>query len=690
MAERRDLLVEIGTEELPPKALKTLSEAFTAGIRAGLESAELAFGELVSYATPRRLAVLVRDLTTAQPDKPIQRRGPALAAAFDTQGDPTPAAMGFARSCGVDVDRLDRLETAKGSWLAYRTTQVGRPARALIPGIVDTALTRLPIPKRMRWGDLKVEFVRPVHWVVMLDGDEVIEAEILGIPAGRTTRGHRFHHPDPIEITSPADYAHALASDGFVIADFERRREIIRGQVQTVAREQGGRAVIDPDLLDEVTSLVEWPVAIAGSFEDRFLEVPAEALVATMKGNQKYFHVVDDDGRLMHHFIAVANIESREPQAVRAGNERVIRPRLADADFFWTQDRARSLASRIPALAEVVFQQKLGTMHDKCQRLAALSEEIARVLGTDPALARRAAELSKCDLMTEMVGEFPVLQGVMGRYYALHDGEPEEVTAAMEEQYMPRFAGDVLPGTRTGQLLALADRLDTLVGIFGIGQSPTGDKDPFGLRRAALGVLRILIERRLDLDLAELLLWAARAYDLFDPEPVAGQVFDFMMDRLRAYYLDAGVTHDTFEAVLARRPTHPLDFDRRVRAVTAFRKLPESASLAAANKRIHNILRKADGPVPATLEQGLLVEPAEKSLAAELDRLREEVEPLLERGDYSQALSRLSGLRKTVDVFFDQVMVMTDEQALRNNRLALLDSLSRLFLRTGDISRLQA
>lgn len=686
----RDLLVEIGTEELPPKALRSLSDAFLAGVVAGLDRAELSHGEARPYATPRRLAVLVREVAERQPDKAVERRGPAVRAAFDAEGRPTQAALGFARSCGVDIAAVERLETDKGSWLVHRSTQVGAPAQDLFPTIVEEALARLPIPKRMRWGDLDVEFVRPVHWVVMLFGEEVVPARILGVPAGRESRGHRFHHPGPVSMASPAEYADRLESVGRVLADFDVRRERIRRQVEAIAGDLGGRAVIDEALLDEVASLVEWPVALAGGFEPRFLQVPAEALIATMKGNQRYFHLVDADGRLLPHFIAVANVESLDLAAVRAGNERVVRPRLADADFFWKKDRATPLASRAEILAGVVFQQRLGTLLDRSGRIGRVAHGIAHDLGVDPRLAERAAELCKCDLVSEMVGEFPELQGVMGRHYALHDGEPPEVAAAIDEQYMPRFSGDALPATTTGQILSLADKLDTLTGIFGIGQSPTGDRDPFGLRRAAVGVVRIMIERGLDLDLRDLLLLAARTYDLFDPEPVAEQVLDFAMERLRAYYLDAGVAPDTFDAVLARRPTRPVDFDRRVRGVGAFRRLPEAASLAAANKRIHNILRQAGGPPEGGPEPWLLEAPAERALAEAVGAMGREVEPLLAAGAYPEALTRLAGLRESVDRFFDEVMVMVDDERVRRNRLALLAEVSGLFLRTADISRLQA
>ncbi len=688
---RRDLLIEIGTEELPPKALRRLSGALAEGIREGLEKAGLGFGDLKPYASPRRLAVLVADLAEAQPDREELRRGPALAAAFDDDGCPTKAAEGFARSCGVAVEALERLETDKGAWLAYRLKQQGRPTTELVPDILDNALKRLPIPKRMRWGSLDVEFVRPVHWVVLLFGDEVIETEVLGVRTGRESRGHRFHHPGPLYIGEPGAYAPVLETEGRVVADLDARREAIRGQVIEAGRRLGGEALIDEDLLEEVTALVEWPVAVAGSFEERFLEVPAEALISTMQDHQKYFPVVDGEGRLLPHFITISNIDSRDPEQVRLGNERVIRPRLSDAAFFWEQDRKRPLADRVEQLGDMVFQKKLGTLLDKSRRVSGLAGHIASLIEGDPALAERAALLAKCDLLTQMVYEFPELQGIMGRYYARHDGEPEEVAEALDEQYMPRFAGDELPRTRTGMALALADRLDTLVGIFAIGQAPTGDKDPFALRRAALGVLRILIERSLDLDLEDLLREAAARFDEdLGAQAVVETVFDFVMDRLRAYYAEAGVPVNTFEAVRARRPTRPLDFDRRLKAVQAFGQRPEAESLAAANKRIGNILRKAEEAIPEQVDETLLKETAERELAREVEAAAAEVEPLLDAGDYGPALDRLAGLRSVVDRFFDEVMVMAEDKALRRNRLALLGRLQGLFLRVADIGRLQA
>lgn len=693
MQNKSDLLIEIGTEELPPKALKTLSKAFADGIEEGLVKAELKPAAVRRYASPRRLAVLVEGVPTAQSDREVERRGPALTAAFDEQGVPTKAAEGFARSCGVDVDQLETQETDKGAWLVYRTTEKGQATAELVPEMVRTALDKLPIPKRMRWGDREAEFVRPVHWVVLLLDDEVIDAEILGVRSGRETRGHRFHHPKPLYIGEPAAYAPLLETEGKVIADFATRREAVRAQVLEAANHVGGKAVIDDDLLDEVCALVEWPVAVVGNFEERFLEVPAECLISAMKGHQKYFHVVDGKGRLMPHFITLSNIESRRPEVVRAGNERVIRPRLTDAEFFWNQDRKVPLADRIERLKSILFQQRLGTLYDKTQRVVGLAEQIAGTIGGDVAKARRAAELAKCDLMTEMVFEFPELQGIMGRYYAVHDREDAEVARALDEQYMPRFAGDELPATATGQAVAIADRLDTLAGIFGIGQPPSGAKDPFGLRRAALGVLRTIIENGLDLDLAGLLEGAAdqlRKSDVTIADDTADQVLDFMMERLRAYYQDQGVAHDTFDAVLARRPTNPRDFDQRIRAVAAFRKLPEAEALAAANKRIHNILKKAEQAIPETVDAGRLVEEEERALAAAVAEAEAEVTPLFAKREYEQALKRLAGLRETVDRFFDEVMVMAEDPAIRDNRLALLKQLGDLFLQAADLSRLQS
>ena len=689
----RDLLVEIGTEELPPKALRRLSTAFLEGIVKGLDDAALRHGKAVPFATPRRLAVRVPSVALTQPDRQMERRGPALQAAFDADGNPTRAAEGFARSCGVTVAELERLESDKGAWLVWRSVQKGQPAAELIPHIVRAALDGLPIPKRMRWGDLDAQFVRPVHWAVVLLGDQVVETELLAVTSGRATRGHRFHHPAALDVPDAAAYE-GLLREARVVASFKERCETIRTLAEQAGREAGGRAVIDEALLEEVAAMVEWPVAVTGRFEERFLQVPQEALISTMKANQKYFHVVDGEGRLLPRFITIANIESRDPDVVREGNERVIRPRLADAEFFWNQDRKQPLDAHVERLATILFQQKLGTLHDKAARVEHLATWIAARIGGDETWARRAAWLAKCDLMTEMVYEFPELQGIMGRYYAAADGEPEEVSRAMEEQYLPRFAGDRLPGTRTGQALAVADKLDTVCGLFAIGQPPTGSKDPFALRRNALGALRILIEGGLDIDLESLLEEARQALgERVETDDLTGQVFDFMMERLRAWYHDQGVAPDSFEAVLARRPTRPLDFHHRLLAVSHFRSLPEAEALAAANKRIANILRQAREKgidFPERVETARLASEPERDLAEAVERLEQEVGPLAEAGEYEPALGRLASLREVVDRFFDQVMVMVDDPLLRGNRLALLARLQALFLRVADISRLQA
>jgi len=689
----RHLLIEIGTEELPPTALKKLSAAFESGIAEGLKAADLNFGDVISYASPRRLAVLIKDLAEVQTDKIVERRGPALTAAFDDEGNPTKAAEGFAKSCGVTMDDLDRLENDKGAWLMFKSKQAGQATASLVPDIVRMSLDKLPIPRRMRWGDLDAEFVRPVHWVVLLFGDDVIETEILSVTSGRETRGHRFLHPDTLYIAEPEAYAPLLETQGHVVAEFDVRREAIRAQVLEAGKKLGGTAIIDEDLLDEVTAMVEWPKAIAGNFEKSFLDVPAEALISTMKTNQKYFHVVDKNHRLMPHFITVANIDSQNETVVRDGNERVIRPRLADAEFFWTQDRKHKLEFHTERLKSIVFEQRLGTLYEKSERVSQLAGQIAEALGSNKEWAERAAWLSKCDLMTEMVYEFPGLQGIMGRYYANHDKEPEDVAMAMDEQYMPRFAGDELPATTTGQALAIADKLDTVVGIFGIGQPPTGSKDPYALRRAALGLLRIIIERQLPLDLVDCLQTSRTLYaDKICAKDVDKQVFDFMMDRLRAYYKDIGVAPDVFEAVFAQRPTQPYDFDRRVRAVNHFLGLPQAESLAAANKRISNILRQAEEKsikVYDKADANKLTENAERALADQIRDMATLVAPLFEQRDYETALAQLAGLRETVDIFFDDVMVMVDDAVIRDNRLALLSQLRNLFLQVADLSQIQ-
>ncbi len=687
---KQDLLIEIGTEELPPKALDRLSMAFQTSIESQLNQADLRFESIQRFATPRRLALLITQLDTAQADREVERKGPAVKAAFDKEGDATKAAEGFAHSCGVTVAELKQVDTPKGAWLVFQQTQPGQQTEAFIPAMVKQALARLPIPKRMRWGAGDAEFVRPVHWIVMLFGDQTIDCEIMGLKAGRTTHGHRFHHPDPIELTSPASYAQTLLDPGYVIADINARREKIQAQVEQIASKAGMVAAIDEALLDEVTALNEWPVAVMGTFDKRFLEVPSEALIKAMQEHQKYFPVVDSKGCLQPHFITISNIQSQDPTQVSAGNERVIRPRFSDAAFFWGQDLKQPLEALIPRLKDVVFQKQLGSLYDKSQRISQLAQLIAEQLNFDSTDAARAATLAKCDLLSNMVGEFPSLQGVMGRYYAQHAGEGSDIAAAIEEQYLPRHAGDNLPQTNCGRAIAIADRLDTLVGIFAIGKKPTGEKDPFGLRRAALGVLRILIETPLKLDLEVLLQATAKGLaDKLDTSNTANEVFNYMMERLNAYYADQGISADLIDAVLSRHPTQPADFDLRIKAVSHFRQLPEAEALAAANKRIQNILRKTDETFPEQVDINLLVEQSEKRLAEQIEALQPKVEPLLSQGLYSEALQQLAVLHEPVDQFFDDVMVMCDDENLRQNRLALLSSLSGLFLRVADLSRLQ-
>lgn len=686
---KADLLIEIGTEELPPKALKTLSNAFTQGVVDGLEQAGFELGEVQSFATPRRLAMLIKDVPSSQPDRDVERKGPNLKAAYDADGNPTKALEGFARSCGATVDKLEQQETDKGVWLVFKANEKGQPLSGLLEKIINQSLAKLPIPKRMRWGDSDAEFVRPVHWVVILHGSDIIDAEVLGIKSSRVTRGHRFHTIDTLSLHEADGYAEQLRADGFVLADFNERQKVIREQVESIAAEIGGKVVIDDNLLDEVTSLVEWPVAVAGDFDTEFLDVPSEALIKTMQDNQKYFAVVDNNGNLKPNFITISNIDSKVQSSVKIGNERVIRPRFSDAAFFWNQDKKQPLQDFLPRLDTVVFQSKLGTVGEKTRRVTQLSEIIAGQLGENKQQAARAATLSKCDLMSEMVGEFPTLQGVMGRYYANTSGEDEVVATAIEEHYKPRHASDSLPGSAVGQIVALSDKLDTLVGIFAIGQKPTGEKDPYALRRAAIGVLRIMIEGQLDLDLRELVRAAAELLvDKVEAADAQDEVFDFMLERLRAYYLDRDVPVDVFDAVSALRPGRPLDFDKRVKAVSAFRSLPEAESLSAANKRVSNILKKAHIGSDTLINAGLFEVQEEETLYNELEALKSQTDALFDAGDYEAALRNLSGLREPVDKFFDNVMVMAEDENIRNNRIALLSQMSSLFLRAADLSRL--
>jgi glycyl-tRNA synthetase beta chain len=719
----RDFLVEIGTEELPPKALGTLADAFLAGIGAGLEKAGLPHAGMASFATPRRLAVRVERLAAQQPEQHVRRRGPPLSAAFDGAGAPTRAAQAFAASCGSTVEALEHIEEGKGTFLYYLGTRAGEHAVALLPGLVQTALDQLPIPRRMHWGDGQAMFVRPVHWIVMLFGRDVVPATLLETRSGRHTHGHRFLAPRPLSLASPGAYERTLREKGHVIADFAVRRARIRTEVFTVAEAVKGRALIGDALLDEVTALTEWPVALAGRFEERFLALPREVLISTLEDHQRYFPVEDAHGRLLPAFITVSNIASRDPPQVQQGNERVVRARLADAAFFWEQDRREPLAARRLGLESVTFQAKLGSLGDKTRRVRVLAPDIAEAAGASREAALRAAELAKCDLLTAMVGEFPELQGIMGTYYAQADGEEPEVALSLREQYLPRSAGDALPGSGTGVALAIADRLDTIAGIFAIGEKPSGNKDPFALRRAALGVQRILIEKGLDLDLQAYIERAvagvradierlrnagpaatpkaataavAATGGAPGPDPLGAEIYDFLMERLRAYYLEGAgaaqgrppVTTEMFDAVLATRPASSVDFDARVKALSTFLELPEAASLTAANKRISNILRKANTTPPVEVDVLRLHEEAEVRLFDAMGGLREAVTGDIARREYTSALGRLALLRPAVDTFFDKVMVMDENPQLRANRLSLLAQLRGLFTGIADLSRL--
>ncbi|PLA73859.1 glycine--tRNA ligase subunit beta [Hydrogenovibrio sp. SC-1] len=684
-----DFLVEIGTEELPPKALKTLSDAFMKGITLGLEEAELSFETVTAFASPRRLAVMVKALQTKQADKTVERKGPAKKAAFDAEGEPTKALLGFARGCGAEVSDLSEIETDKGIWMVYHLAQKGQMAAELLPNIVNKSLSQLPIPKRMRWGSSDVEFVRPVHWVLMLLGNQVVPATILGHTASNQTYGHRFHAPGAIGIEQPTDYVDALKQKGYVQADFAERKAAIRQQVEAAAKAVGGVAEVDDDLLEEVTALNEWPTAVVGEFDESFLAVPPEALISAMKGHQKYFHILDGNGRLMAKFITVSNIESVNPDSVKHGNERVIRPRLADATFFWNQDRKQPLDDFLPRLKTVVFQQKLGTLYDKTERLETLVVKVGRSLGESAEILERAARLSKCDLMTEMVGEFPDLQGIMGRYYAQAQHEDTRVAEALDGQYQPRFAGDDLPNGAVSQALAIADKLDTITGIYGIGQIPTGDKDPFGLRRSALGLVRIIIEKALDLDLQLMIRYSLELQANIDVnDTLVMDIYEFIISRLKAYYADQGVSAEQFEAVRVCGPSHPLDFAKRIDAVCQFSNMEEAASLSAANKRIANILKKVTVALPEEVSAELFSEAAEQQLFSALDALRESVSTKIAERDYTSAMQLLATIRQPVDAFFDGVMVMAEDEAVKLNRLALLNQIYQLFRQVADISRL--
>jgi len=687
-----DLLVEIGTEELPPKALRGLMDAFAANLGSALDDARLEHGELHAYASPRRLAVVVESLARGQEDRHASQKGPPVSVAFDGAGKPLPPATAFAKKCGIAVADLGRVKTDKGEWLTAETTEAGRTTAELLPELVEKALAELPIPRRMRWGAGEAEFVRPVHWIVLLHGSKVVAGSVMGITTGNKSMGHRFHSRGSITIAKPADYLDTLEQKGHVVADFGARRKAVQQGVEKLAKKAKGAIVDGESLYDEVAALVEWPVPMLGSFDEEFLQLPPEVVVSTLTGHQRYFPVADASGNLLPRFVTVANLDSKEPQKVRDGNERVIRPRLADAAFFWGNDRKKTLAMRQDALHDVVYQRGLGSLHDRSSRTAAVANGICEQLDIDGAAVERAAMLCKCDLLTGMVGEFPDLQGTMGRYYAASDGETEAVATAIGEHYQPRFAGDSLPVSQVGRVLAVADRLDTLAGIFAIGKKPSGNRDPFGLRRAALGIIRILIECDLDLDLKAMIAnsVALQPAAKSGAEALPGEIYGFITDRLRRYFLDRdpGLDTETFDAVMARQPASLVDFERRLQAVQAFLGLDEAQSLASANKRIANILRQAGGSGAAEIKQKLLEEGAETDLHRALADASTTVRPLLDERRYTEALRELAGLREPVDRFFDDVMVMVDDEATKNNRLALLGELRALFLDVADISRL--
>ncbi|MGY5798224.1 glycine--tRNA ligase subunit beta [Rheinheimera faecalis] len=682
----QDFFVEIGTEELPPKALKTLATAFADNITEELAKQNLSHGEVSWYAAPRRLAVRVNQLALQQQDKVVEKRGPALAAAFDADGQPTKAAAAWAASNGITADQAERLETDKGAWLIHKALIKGESTVSLLPAVISTALAKLPIAKPMRWGNSTAEFIRPVHTVILLLGDDVVPATILGKESGRVSYGHRFHAPALVEIKNADAYLSTL-EQSYVIADFAKRKAIIAENVAAQAKALNGVALMDDALLEEVASLVEWPVVLVGSFEERFLQVPAEPLISTMKDNQKYFPLVDNNGKLLNKFIFVANIASKDPSQIISGNEKVVRPRLSDAQFFFVTDAKTKLVDRLPALSTVLFQQKLGTLLEKSERIAKVAAFIAGKIGADVQHAERAGLLSKTDLMTNMVGEFPEVQGVMGMHYARLDGEAEAVAIALNEQYKPRFSGDSLPSQLEACAVAIADKMDSLVGIFGIGQAPKGDKDPFALRRAAIGALRIMVEKQLPLDLLELIEFSKTTFaDKLTQASVSEEVLDFMLGRFRAWYEGEGFGVDVIQAVLARRPTNPADFDRRVKAVAEFRKLDAALALAAANKRVANILAKVTEAIPASINSALLSEEAEQAL---YKAIVAEQAYQATVSSYAEGLSHLAAMRDVVDQFFDKVMVNADDAAVRLNRQALLQQLRELFLRVADISVLQ-
>ena len=683
------LLIEVGTEELPPKSLKSLAENFHDSIKHQLEAAELSFESTKWFATPRRFAVKVFGLSAQQADKIVEKRGPAVNVAFDDDGNASKAAEGWARSNGITVEQAERLVTDKGEWLLHKAEVKGLSVQDLVPDMVSTAIQKLPIPKPMRWGAGREQFIRPVHTLTLLFGDSLLTGEVLGVSSSNTTTGHRFHHHGLVAINHADDYEKDLEA-AYVIADYDRRQAMIVEAITKAATELDGVALTDEDLIHEVTSIVEWPVVLTGSFDESFLEVPPEPLIYSMKDHQKYFPVQDKDGKLLNQFIFISNIESRDASQVIKGNEKVIRPRLADAEFFFKTDKKQTLESRLSSLENVLFQKQLGTLKEKSERIASLSAAIASILNEDTKLAERAGLLCKTDLMSEMVLEFPQVQGTMGKYYAEHDNEPAEVAQALEDQYRPRYSGDALPKGNIGCIVAIADKIDSLVGIFGINQPPKGDKDPFALRRAAIGLIRIIIEKNLDLDIADLIRKGAELYgDKLLNENIEKDVINFILGRYKAFYQEQEIAVDVIQAVLAKSPTAPLDFDKRIKAVSHFKSLPESLTLAAANKRVGNILAKFDGDLFESFNETLANEEAEKALANIFKDVDTKVSPLLADKDYQEALSELALLKEPVDTFFDSVMVMAEDENVKINRLTLLNEIRNSFFEIADISVLQ-
>ena len=689
MAERKSLLVEIGTEELPPKHLCALSTAFQQAMQAGLTKATLAFSDIEAFATPRRLALLIKDLESQQTEQTVEKKGPALNKAYDEQGQPSNALLGFMKSCGATIQTLEQSVSNKGTWIVYRSTSPGKSLAELLPNIIQHALKQLPIAKPMRWSNLEIQFIRPVHWITILYGTETIACSVLGKIASNITYGHRFHHPEAISLHQADDYPHAL-QQAYVIPSFEERLSLIKTQISDHANNINATPITPNDLLEEVTNIVEWPTAMAANFDKNLLAVPAEALISAMQNHQKCFALTDKNGQLLPHFIFISNIVSKQPQTVIAGNEKVMRARLEDAAFFFEMDEKIPLAQRLDALKRVVFHHKLGSVYDKTQRMIKLSAVLAKELNADKSLCTTATQLAKTDLVTDMVFEFPELQGIMGYYYAQKDQLPKEVAIAIRDHYLPRYAGDHLPSNLIACIVALTDRIDTLTALFAIGHPPTGDKDPFALRRAANGILRILIENELPLDLLTLSQSSLKILG-HEQANIEIQLIDFYFERLRAWYQEQGTAPDTLAAVIAQRPTIPLDFAKRVQAVTHFRTLAEAPKLTAANKRVSNILKKQTVEIKSLVfESSLSEQEAERDLAQQLQVQADKIKPLQQQKAYTKLLSSLASLQTPIDRFFDEVMVMVDDVKLRNNRLALLQQLRALFLSVADLSLLQS